>query len=235
MKIGFFTDIHANLPALKAALYFLEKEGCDRIIHLGDMIGIGPYPRECMDLALGHDKLECIMGNHDYWFAQGLPENNWMSEEEIAHQNWTHAQLSGEMKGEAGKWPFQINWQASNDQKVTFIHYALKENAWDFKSIVREPDEDSMDQLFQEVNADLILFGHHHIYHSFDTKKQYFNPGSAGCWNKAVARLAFLYVEKGEIVIKRAFASYKDGNMMEVFDERNVPSRDFIRKVFISR
>lgn len=46
MKIGVFTDLHANLPALKAAIAFFEEQACGRIIHVGDLIGIGPYPQE---------------------------------------------------------------------------------------------------------------------------------------------------------------------------------------------
>lgn len=235
MKIGIFTDIHANLPALEKSLQFFEEENCDRIIHLGDMIGIGPYPRECLELTLNHPKLECIMGNHDYWFVHGLPANNWMGPEEIAHQNWTHNQLEETWKEEVAKWPFQIDWQAKKDYKVSFIHYALKENGWDFKSIVKEPNGKAMDEVFAEVDAELILFGHHHIYHAFKTQKEYFNPGSAGCWNKSLARLALLQLEEGEIKLQREFVPYNDGELMDAFDKRKVPTRDFIRKVFISR
>lgn len=235
MKIGIFTDIHANLPALEKSIQFFEEEGCDRIIHIGDMIGIGPYPKECLELSLSHSKLEYVMGNHDYWFVNGLPENNWMGPEEIAHQNWTHKQLNDELKKEVAKWPFQIDIQAKEDYKISFLHYALKEDGWDFKSIAREPDEKSMDEVFAEIDANLILFGHHHIYHYFKTQKEYFNPGSAGCWNKPVARLALLQLKAGEMELKRAFVPYKDGAMMEDFDERKVPGRDFIRKIFIPR
>ena len=50
MRIGIFTDIHANLPALQKALDVFEKKHCDQIIHIGDLVGIGPYPKECMQL-----------------------------------------------------------------------------------------------------------------------------------------------------------------------------------------
>ncbi|MDW3650784.1 MAG: YfcE family phosphodiesterase [Bacteroidia bacterium] len=235
MKIGIFTDIHANLPALEKSLQFFEKEGCDQIIHIGDMIGIGPYPKECLELAFTYPNLECVMGNHDYYFAHGLPDKNWMSEEEIAHQNWTHDQLKDELKEEVAKWPFQIDIQLKDDYKISFLHYALKENGWDFKSIAKDPDEKSMDEVFAEVDANLILFGHHHIYHYFKTQKEYFNPGSAGCWNKPIARLAILQLKEGELDLKRVFSPYKDGDLMKAFDDRKVPSRDFIRKVFINR
>ncbi|MEL6256450.1 MAG: metallophosphoesterase family protein [Bacteroidota bacterium] len=235
MKIGIFTDIHANLPALEKSLQFFESEGCDRIIHIGDMIGIGPYPKECLELALSHPKLECIMGNHDYWFVYGLPKQNWMGPEEIAHQNWTHQQLNEAFRKEVEKWPFQIDWQAKTNFKISFLHYGLKESGWDFKSIAKEPNEKAMDEVFADVDAKLIFFGHHHIYHHFKTHKEYFNPGSAGCWNKSVARLGLFQFKNGRVEVKRLFVPYEDGGIIQAFDDRKVPARDFIRKIFISR
>jgi protein phosphatase len=52
MKIAVMTDVHANLPALAAALDAIRREGCEALFHTGDAIGIGPYPAECLDLLL---------------------------------------------------------------------------------------------------------------------------------------------------------------------------------------
>lgn len=45
MKIGVFQDVHANLLALETALAFFNKNDCDEVIHVGDLIGIGPFPK----------------------------------------------------------------------------------------------------------------------------------------------------------------------------------------------
>src|SRR3954454_21809972 len=73
-KLIVITDAHANLPALTAALEAAQKEGYDGIVHTGDAFAIGPYPAECLDVLLNTPKLECVMGNHDAWFVDGLPQ-----------------------------------------------------------------------------------------------------------------------------------------------------------------
>ncbi len=95
MKTAVIADVHANLPALRAALAAIRQEGCDRIVHLGDAIGIGPQPAECLELLCGLQGATLIMGNHDAYFAHGIPDPRpaWMGEGELRHQRWIHTQL----------------------------------------------------------------------------------------------------------------------------------------------
>ncbi|MBU0508149.1 metallophosphatase family protein [bacterium] len=64
MKLGLLSDIHSNLEALEVVLRRFESEKVDRIYCLGDIVGYGASPNECVDrirtLCYG-----CIMGNHD--------------------------------------------------------------------------------------------------------------------------------------------------------------------------
>ena len=85
MRVVVLTDVHANLPALKATLQVIQKEGYDLIFHTGDAIALGPFPAECLDLLLNTPNMRFIMGNHDYWYAYGLPKPipNYMNEEEL--------------------------------------------------------------------------------------------------------------------------------------------------------
>jgi predicted phosphodiesterase len=71
-KIAVMTDVHANLPALQAALSAIKREGYDLLVHTGDAIAIGPYPAEAVDLLLSIPDSILVMGNHDAWFADGL-------------------------------------------------------------------------------------------------------------------------------------------------------------------
>jgi predicted phosphodiesterase len=57
------SDIHSNLEALTAVLADIEKRGIKEILCLGDIIGYGPNPRECIDQAKNF-KIT-ILGNHD--------------------------------------------------------------------------------------------------------------------------------------------------------------------------
>ena len=72
-RIVIISDVHANLPALEAALATIDAAGYDAIYHLGDAITIGPFPAECLDLLLDTSHMRFLMGNHDAWFAHGLP------------------------------------------------------------------------------------------------------------------------------------------------------------------
>lgn len=59
------SDIHSNLEALSAVLEDIQKRGIKKIYCLGDILGYGPNPKECLDMII--DKVDiCVMGNHDY-------------------------------------------------------------------------------------------------------------------------------------------------------------------------
>lgn len=59
------SDIHSNLEALTTVLADIEDKGIKTIYCLGDVIGYGPNPRECLDLIIEKTKW-CVLGNHDY-------------------------------------------------------------------------------------------------------------------------------------------------------------------------
>ncbi len=65
MKLGFFSDIHSNLEALEAVLSDAVSESIDRLIFLGDAVGYGPDPNECVELICNNAEV-CLMGNHDH-------------------------------------------------------------------------------------------------------------------------------------------------------------------------
>ena len=65
MRYGVFSDVHANLEALRAVLSGLEKEKVQAYIFCGDMIGYGPQPDECVEIIKKLPNLAAVMGNHD--------------------------------------------------------------------------------------------------------------------------------------------------------------------------
>jgi diadenosine tetraphosphatase ApaH/serine/threonine PP2A family protein phosphatase len=66
MRIAILADIHANLAALQAVLDDIKgKGGVDEMWCLGDIVGYGPDPRECIDIVRKVCKV-CVAGNHDY-------------------------------------------------------------------------------------------------------------------------------------------------------------------------
>jgi len=63
VKRAILSDVHGNLEALCAVLEDIAEQGIESIYCLGDMVGYGPNPRECIDKLIESDL--CILGNHD--------------------------------------------------------------------------------------------------------------------------------------------------------------------------
>src|SRR5688572_4295788 len=69
--IALISDLHANLPALKAVLADIDRLGeVERIYCLGDVVGYGPQPVECFDLVASRCSL-VLMGNHEHAVLYG--------------------------------------------------------------------------------------------------------------------------------------------------------------------
>lgn len=165
MKIIVLTDVHANLPALEAALRAIRSEGYDALFHTGDAIGIGPFPAECLDLLLSTPNIHFIMGNHDLWFAEGLPHPQpvWMSEGEVQHQRWTHACLEPQLRTVVARWPYCLQYDFEGVM-TCFIHYGLDESGRNWVPVIRQPTTTDLDRLFTPYQSPLVFYGHHHPF-----------------------------------------------------------------------
>lgn len=75
MRYGILADIHANLQALRAVLTDFERRGVDRYLMVGDLVGYGPHPNECVELVAGLDAV-CVAGNHDLMAVDALGVEN---------------------------------------------------------------------------------------------------------------------------------------------------------------
>lgn len=93
-RYAILSDIHSNLPALQAVLRHLESTGpVDGIWCLGDMVGYGPYPNQCIEL-LRQQKHLAIPGNHD-WAAIGRLDTTDFNPDAATANRWTARQLTG--------------------------------------------------------------------------------------------------------------------------------------------
>ena len=63
--LAIVSDIHSNLEALTAVLADIKRRGIERIYCLGDTLGYGPQPGECLDLVIEHAEMS-LCGNHDH-------------------------------------------------------------------------------------------------------------------------------------------------------------------------
>jgi len=87
--IAFISDIHANLQALQAVLTDIAELGVSEIICLGDVVGYGGQPAECVDI-LREARISCLKGNHDAMVAHGNEAEGRMK----LMWDWTEQQLS---------------------------------------------------------------------------------------------------------------------------------------------
>lgn len=92
MRIAVISDIHANLEALEQALSIIESKSVDTIVCLGDIVGYGANPNECLALvrkAAAHT----ILGNHDQ-AAVDLSASETFTRYARISASWTYNQLT---------------------------------------------------------------------------------------------------------------------------------------------
>lgn len=90
--LAIISDIHSNIEALTAVLEDIDRRGATKIVCLGDVIGYGPNPQDCLDLVSQRAELT-LMGNHDYAV---LYEPNKFNIGAESACYWTRAQLESE-------------------------------------------------------------------------------------------------------------------------------------------
>jgi predicted phosphodiesterase len=96
MLYGIISDIHGNIEALTEVLGELDSLGVEKIFCLGDIVGYGASPNECLQKIIERDVL-CIMGNHD---REAVSEEHPSSFNEDAKRAilWTREELTAEHK-----------------------------------------------------------------------------------------------------------------------------------------
>lgn len=250
VRFAVITDVHANLPALDAALAAIDAAGGDFIVHTGDAIGIGPYPAETLDRLLGRSDIRFLMGNHDALFAFGLPSPRpkWASAAEEAHHRWVHAQLDPALRATVRQWPYR-HQETINGRTIAFCHYARTPAqravearnqpdpllAAGFASINPGPSGGDLDRLFDDSGADLLFYGHHHPRSDLSGCARYVNPGALGCdhGTGAVARFALVTVGADRVIeVDLHAVPYDRREALAAFDERAVPGWDEILPIF---
>jgi predicted phosphodiesterase len=153
MKAAVISDIHANLPALEAVLGAIDESSVDEIWCLGDAVGYGASPNECVRL-LQQRCAVWLVGNHDL-AALGQIDISTFSPSAAEAALWTRNALSeystGVLSGLGG--------QASGQREGFGLYHASpRDPIWEY---VVETDlaEDCLN--VQEYRVSLI--GHSHI------------------------------------------------------------------------
>jgi putative phosphoesterase len=191
MKIAFFSDIHANLPALEACLKDIESKKPDFVYCLGDLVGYNVWPNEVIDeirkrniptIAGNYDKGVGIAGD-DCGCAYKTNHDKSNGEQSIAY---TNSIVKADERKYLRNLPSHIR-----------LEYKLNEDAFHLLMVHGSPrkineylfvdrEEKSFLRILEQAEAHILLFGHtHKPYHrifkdSVGNYRHAINIGSVG-------------------------------------------------------
>ena len=216
-RVAVITDIHANLPALEAALARIEELGIDRVLCGGDLVGYGPHPNEVCAL-IEERSIPTIYGNYDYAIGRDLEDCGCAyrdrHDRELGQRSvsWTLANTGARAKAFLRELPFDLRFDVASTA-VHLVHGSpRKVNEYLF--------EDKPATLYERLaaaeDADVLVFGHTHKPWIRDHRGVLFvNCGSVGKPKDGDPRGAFAVLAAGsgglQVTIERV--SYDAGRV----------------------
>lgn len=173
MKRALVSDIHSNFEALQVVLEDISKQGITEIYCLGDVIGYGPNPRECLDRVMRFPV--CILGNHD---QAAMFDPDGFNPVALRAVYWTREQL------ESGGAPAQVNlrWdflgelpRIKDEGERLFVHGSPREPTNEYVFPEDVYNQRKMQILFDRIR--LYCFqGHTHIPGVFTMSGDFLSP-----------------------------------------------------------
>ncbi len=152
MRYAIIGDIHANLAAFTAVLADIERRnGVEKVWCLGDVVGYGPDPRECIEL-LRKTNHTCVAGNHD-WAAIGKLSTTDFNPDAAAACHWTARQLSTKDVEYLGNLPLTVV-----ESDFTLVHGSPREPIWEYVLSAAIAKEN-----FAYFKSPFCLVGHSHV------------------------------------------------------------------------
>ncbi len=150
------SDIHGNLEALEAVLADMDRRGVEHIACLGDFVGYGAAPNECMDLL--RPRLDvAVAGNHDL-AACGRIRLGYFHKDAATAARWTNKSLTPENLAWLEALPFTSEWQG-----MWLVHSTPSEpDSW---SYVMAADEAGLEMA--AYTQAVCLIGHSHYPGAF--------------------------------------------------------------------
>ena len=236
MRIAIISDIHSNLAAFQTVLHDIEKRGgADRIWCLGDIVGYGPEPRECIALLRQYDHI-CVAGNHD-WGAIGKIDSYDFNPEAAAACRWTGEQLGPQEVDYLSNLPLRII-----EDDFTLVHGSPREPIWEYllsTTIARIS--------FDYFQTRFCLVGHSHVPLVFEfmdasedcvlhqlpleqplslaRNRLIINPGGVGQPRDGDPRASYALYDSDNRVVWHYRVPYDIGTTQKKMREYGLPSR----------
>ncbi len=151
MKIALISDVHGNVEALQSVIATFAHYGVEQVIFLGDIVGYGANPNECIELLRGMSDCS-IAGNHDY-AAVGKTDITYFNPHAREAILWTAEVLSTDNKRFLAALPLMASRQSS-----IMVHSAPRHpELWDY--IISPSDARTN---FGNFSQQLCFIGHSH-------------------------------------------------------------------------
>ena len=190
-RLALISDIHANLPALRAVLADIdERANVDAIYHLGDLTGYAPWPNEVVSL-LRERAIPGISGNYDSTVAANYKHCGCRADtphdEELSHTSfeWTLAHVTPGTKKYLGTLPFHLDIRPFGGHvsgpTITLVHGNQTLNT---VYVTEDRSDAFLEKMAKDLGSraeDVVCFGHtHKPWHRVVEGVQFVNTGSVG-------------------------------------------------------
>lgn len=171
------SDIHGNLEALRAVLEEIDSLSIKDIVCLGDVIGYGPDPKECLDIIQSITNLN-ILGNHEEAVLYGVPPN--FNPKAKRALDWTRKTLledekdPPEMRDARKKFmeSFQVQTRVEG---VTYVHGSPRQPTREYVMPRDAQDKKKMREIFACLE-DYCFCGHTHTPGVFTEEDGFTHP-----------------------------------------------------------
>jgi predicted phosphodiesterase len=236
MKYALISDVHANLPALKAVQgHITERSDIDAIYHLGDLVGYAPWPNEVVAL-IASSGIAGVAGNYDSTVATDYKHCGCRYEdprqEELSHLSyaWTRQHVSPDTRSFLAGLPFRIDLLPNGGHqagpRVVLVHGTPTLNTvyW-----TEDRPDDFCLKMAQHAGmkaGDVIAFGHTHLpWHREVDGIQFVNTGSVGRPKDGDWRAGYVVLEigEGQVGVDFARVEYDVEEAMQAIRESELP------------
>ena len=237
MRILVISDIHANLTALEAVLK--DAGGIDATYCLGDLVGYGPDPNECIDRIINLQNATCLIGNHDAAALDKIQIDTFNPEARMAVL-WTRTTLTPDNK----EYLLSLKeYQVIGD--VTIAHGSPRQPVWEYLLDTR-----TATQNFDYFDTPFCFVGHSHlpvIYHLNDgrhwadliipdpqterllTPRAILNPGSVGQPRDRDPRAAYAIFDPDNLTWEPRRVEYDIARVQARMKKAELPQRHITR------
>jgi len=223
--LAVISDIHANLEALTAVLEEVDRLGIESVICLGDIVGYGPNPVECVDLVRRRCEVT-LCGNHDFALVYGADDFNPVARSSLDyHRRMLMPRFDRPDPDVQARWDFLKNLPKRYVRgELLFVHASPRNPVAEYlrKIDVLLGMTEKLNECFEQVDW-LCFAGHTHragvitqdmqflepndlggVFRPKAHKKAIINPGSVGQPRDRDSRASFVTVsDETEVSFRR--------------------------------